>query len=75
MPLYIAFTDPQMLPTTTLNPLVTATATAKAQKRGLSGALPEASDVLFKKSSNMADHVFWAGVLATGAGSLLWWFF
>jgi len=75
MPLYIAYTEPQMLPTTTLNPLVTATATAKAQKRGLSGALTEGSDVLFKKSTNMADHVFWAGVLATGAGSLLWWFF
>lgn len=72
MPLYIAYTAPQMLPTTTLNPLVTATATAKAQKRGLS---VEGSDVLFKKSRNMADHVFWAGVLATGTGSLLWWFF
>lgn len=71
MPLYIAYTTPQMLPTTTLNPLVTATATAKA-KRGL--PLPEA-EVLFKKSANIADQVFWAGLLATGAGGLLWWFF
>ncbi|KAF2999781.1 Reversal of tor2 lethality [Curvularia kusanoi] len=71
MPLYIAYTTPQMLPTTTLNPLVTATATAKA-KRGL--PLPEA-EVLFKKSTNIADQVFWAGLLATGAGGLLWWFF
>lgn len=71
MPLYIAFTSPKMLPTTTLNPLVTATATAKA-KRGL--PLPD-NDVLFRKSGNMADNVFWAGLLATGAGGLLWWFF
>lgn len=70
MPLYIAYTTPKMLPTTTLNPLVTATATAKA-KRGL----PIDHEVLFKKSANMADGVFWAGVLASGAGGLLWWFF
>ncbi len=71
MPLYIAFTTPKMLPTTTLNPLVTATATAKA-KRGL--PLPD-HEVFFQKSGNMADKVFWAGMLATGAGGLLWWFF
>lgn len=70
MPLYIAFTTPNMLPTTTLNPLVTATATAKA-KRGL----PIDREVLFQKSGNMADGVFWAGMLASGAGGLLWWFF
>lgn len=73
MPLYIAYTAPQMLPTTTLNPLVTATATATAKaKRGL--PIPN-HEVLFKKSGNMADQVFWAGILATGAGGLLWWFF
>lgn len=71
MPMYIAYTTPKMLPTTTLNPLVTATATAKA-KRGLPAVDHE---VLFKKSGNMADAVFYAGVLATGAGGLLWWFF
>lgn len=69
MPLYIAYTTPKMLPTTTLNPLVTATAKAK---RGL--PLPD-HEVLFRKSGNMADNVFWAGLLATGAGGLLWWFF
>ncbi|KAF1361055.1 hypothetical protein EJ07DRAFT_112424 [Lizonia empirigonia] len=70
MPLYIAYTTPKMLPTTTLNPLVTATATAKV-KRGL----PIDHEVLLRKSANMADGVFWAGVLASGAGGLLWWFF
>ncbi|KZM21052.1 Reversal of tor2 lethality [Ascochyta rabiei] len=70
MPLYIAFTTPKMLPTTTLNPLVTATATAKA-KRGL----PIDHEVLFRKSGNMADGMLWAGILASGAGALLWWFF
>ena len=70
MPLYIAYTTPKMLPTTTLNPLVTATATAKA-KRGL----PIDHEALLAKSGNMADGVFWAGLLASGAGGLLWWFF
>ncbi|KAF3037685.1 Reversal of tor2 lethality [Didymella heteroderae] len=70
MPLYIAYTTPKMLPTTTLNPLVTATATAKA-KRGL----PVDHEVFMRKSGNMADNVFWAGVLASGAGAVLWWFF
>ncbi|KAF3052851.1 Reversal of tor2 lethality [Didymella keratinophila] len=70
MPLYIAYTTPKMLPTTTLNPLVTATATAKA-KRGL----PIDHEVFMRKSGNMADNVFWAGVLASGAGAVLWWFF
>jgi hypothetical protein len=70
MPLYIAYTTPKMLPTTTLNPLVTATAKAKA-KRGL----PIDHEVFMTKSGNMADNVFWAGVLASGAGAVLWWFF
>ncbi|KAL1605936.1 Reversal of tor2 lethality [Nothophoma quercina] len=70
MPMYIAFTEPKMLPTTTLNPLVTATATAKA-KRGL----PVDHEVFLRKSANMADAVFYAGLLATGAGGLLWYFF
>ncbi len=59
-----------MLPTTTLNPLATATATAKA-KRGLTVD----HEVFFRKSGNMADQVWWAGVLASAAGGLLWWFF
>ena len=70
MPMYLAFATPKMLPTTTLNPLVTATATAKA-KRGL----PIDHEALFRKSENMADNVFWAGILASGAGGLLWGFF
>lgn len=70
MPMYIAFTEPKMLPTTTLNPLVTATATTKA-KRGL----PVDHEVFLRKSANMADAVFYAGLLATGAGGLLWYFF
>ncbi|KAH6612133.1 chaperone for protein-folding within the ER, fungal-domain-containing protein [Boeremia exigua] len=72
MPLYLAFSTPKMLPTTTLNPLVTATATAKAKARR---ALPMPDEVLLRKSGNLADGVFWAGVLASGAGGLLWWFF
>jgi hypothetical protein len=74
MPLYLAMSPPVMLPTTTLNPLVTQTAAAKNAKRG---EIPSVHEVLFKRnpSTVRADQWWWFGVFLTAGGSVLWWFF
>jgi hypothetical protein len=74
MPLYLAMSSPKMLPTTTLNPLVTQTAAAKNAKRG---ELPSVHEVLFKRSPGAvrADQLWWFGTFLTAGGGLLWWFF
>jgi hypothetical protein len=72
MPLYLIYTDPpKMLPTTTLNPLVTATPGASKVKRDLP------HEVLFKRTegSTRADQWWWFGVLMTASGGLMYWFF
>ena len=75
MPLYLAMKPPTMLPTTTLNPLVTQTAAPKAKR----GEIPSVHEVLFKRSpgggSVRADQWWWFGVFLTAGGSVLWWFF
>jgi hypothetical protein len=74
MPLYLAMSTPKMLPTTTLNPLVTQTAAAKNAKRG---ELPMNLEVLYKRTPGTvrADQWWWAGVFLTAAGSVLYYFF
>ncbi|KAH7070973.1 chaperone for protein-folding within the ER, fungal-domain-containing protein [Paraphoma chrysanthemicola] len=74
MPLYLAYSPPKMLPTTTLNPLVTATPAAGKVKRG---ELPLNHEVLFKRTNGkiVADQWWWFGVFMTGAGGVLYWFF
>ncbi|CAA9961788.1 hypothetical protein PTMSG1_05165 [Pyrenophora teres f. maculata] len=73
MPLYLAMTPPTMLPTTTLNPLVTQTAAPKAKR----GELPMNHEVLFKRTPGTvkADQWWWFGVFMTAGGSVLYYFF
>lgn len=74
MPLYLAMSKPEMLPTTTLNPLVTQTASAKNSKRG---ELPMNHEIIFQRTpgSVRADQWWWFGVFLTAGGSVLWYFF
>ncbi|KAH9868859.1 hypothetical protein J1614_007934 [Plenodomus biglobosus] len=75
MPLYLAQSPPKMLPTTTLNPLTTATAKPGKVKRG---ELPSPNDVLFKRTmpgAYRADYWWWFGVLMTASGGVLYFFF
>jgi len=73
--MYIAYKPPQMLPTSTLDPTGSATASTQAtgiskMKRGL-GIFPEVPKV----NNNVwvdADRWWWFGVGATGLGSLLY---
>ncbi|KAF1995421.1 hypothetical protein P154DRAFT_548510 [Amniculicola lignicola CBS 123094] len=77
MPLYLAYSPPQMLPTTTLNPLTTSTpggakATAKARRD-----LPMNHNVINKRSPGMqqADRWWWFGIFLTASGGVLYFFF
>jgi hypothetical protein len=74
MPLYLAYSPPKMLPTTTLNPLVSATPKAGKMKRG---DLPMNHEVLFKRTNGKvrADQWWWFGVLMTAGGGVMYWFF
>jgi len=71
----LAFSPPQMLPTTTLNPTATAKATSKA-KRGLNQGVP----INFKMSGKGSyaheamnpDRWWWIGLTLTGVGGLLY---
>lgn len=73
MPLYLAMTPPTMLPTTTLNPLVTQTAAPKSKR----GELPMNHEVVFKRAPGAvrADQWWWFGVFMTAGGSVLYYFF
>jgi hypothetical protein len=77
MPLYLAMSPPEMLPTTTLNPLVTATAGgAKATNKVKRSELPM-NHMLDKRTvgERRADTVWWLGVILTASGGILYWFF
>jgi hypothetical protein len=74
-PLWLVYNPPKMLPTQTLNPLVTATpATGGKVKRG---DLPLNHEVLFKRTDGKvrADQWWWFGVMLTASGGFLWYFF
>ncbi|KAF2442810.1 hypothetical protein P171DRAFT_433202 [Karstenula rhodostoma CBS 690.94] len=75
MPLYLAFSPPQMLPTTTLNPLTTSTAGAKATGKVKRSDLPR--NVLTKRTpqQQQADRWWWVGVFMTASGGALYYFF
>jgi hypothetical protein len=88
MPMYLAYSPPQMLPTQTLNPTTAsgaaATATSKSSKfkRGLDDeaiTLPMNHKFMQKRSQTPmwanADYWWWFGVFMTGAGSVLYFFF
>ncbi|KAF2019261.1 hypothetical protein BU24DRAFT_418852 [Aaosphaeria arxii CBS 175.79] len=74
MPLYLAMSPPEMLPTTTLNPLTTSTAgskpTAKA-KRSLNNNVTDKRTV----GQRRADYWWWFGVAMTATGGTLYFFF
>jgi hypothetical protein len=80
-PMYLAYRPPQMLPTTTLNPLPTATATAtgkKNSKRGLDAEVPlDWKLKLEPQGKHMVQHInadrlWWFGLGLTGVGGLLY---
>ncbi|KAF2732977.1 hypothetical protein EJ04DRAFT_495970 [Polyplosphaeria fusca] len=78
MPLYLAFSPPQMLPTTTLNPLTTAApGGAKATAKVKRSELPLNHNVMMKRTPEMqrADRWWWFGVFMTGSGAVLYFFF
>ncbi|KAF1843352.1 uncharacterized protein K460DRAFT_378514 [Cucurbitaria berberidis CBS 394.84] len=74
MPLYLAMNPPTMLPTTTLNPLTTQTATPHKIKRG---ELPLNHEVIFKRTPGelRAAQWWWFGVFLTASGGALYFFF
>jgi hypothetical protein len=77
IPMYIAFSPPQMLPTTTLNPLATPTpGGAKASTKVKRADLPLNHNVINKRTPQQqwADRWWWAGVFLTASGSVMYYF-
>lgn len=74
-PLYLAMSPPQMLPTSTLNPIVTATADANPSAKVRRGELPHR--LLAKRSPEMknADTWWWFGVFMTAGGGVMYFLF
>lgn len=80
-PMYLVYSPPQMLPTTTLNPTgskATATSTSKV-KRGLDMEVPLNWKIAMgDKEQGMsvhhinADRVWWLGLGMVGVGGLLY---
>lgn len=77
MPMYLAFTPPQMLPTSTLNPLTTEAADNKKSNKvkrsnGLTGV-----NILSKRTpqQQQADRWWWFGLFLTFSGGALYYIF
>lgn len=78
MPLYLAYSPPEMLPTTTLNPLTTsAPGGAKATGKVKRSELPLNHNVINKRTpqQQQADRWWWFGVFLTASGGVLYIFF
>lgn len=77
MPLYLAMSPPEMLPTTTLNPLTTATPGAKATGKVKRAGLSLNDNILAKRTpqQKQADRWWWVGVILTVSGGALYYFF
>ncbi|KAF2684595.1 hypothetical protein K458DRAFT_451502 [Lentithecium fluviatile CBS 122367] len=78
MPLYLAMSPPEMLPTSTLNPLTTSTpGGAKATGKVKRSELPLNHNVLSKRTpqQKQADRWWWVGVILTASGGALYYFF
>lgn len=70
-PMYLEYNPPQMLPTRTLSPLVTASASATSRATGgqkESQKLRLKRDLYQKAEAINPDHVWWLGVGMTGLG-------
>jgi len=75
MPLYLAMSLPEMLPTSTLNPLTTATpGGAKATGKVKRAELPLNHNVLVTRTpqQQQADRWWWVGVVLTASGGALY---
>ncbi|MGI4794093.1 MAG: hypothetical protein ACRYG8_08430 [Janthinobacterium lividum] len=76
--MYLAYSPPLMLPTTTLNPTGSqASATAKSSKLKRSLGLGASREVpvnwkMSRKAGIDPDHWWWAGLAMTGVGGLLY---
>lgn len=79
-PMYLVYSPPQMLPTTTLNPTSTAASTASStggsKKRSLDAEVPlkwkatlGGKDVVHSINT---DRLWWIGLGMTGLGGLLY---
>jgi Chaperone for protein-folding within the ER, fungal len=80
-PMYLAYTPPQMLPTSTLNPTATSAAAGKPTsksrvKRAIdyeTGEKMESSNTMLAPSEPFnADRWWWAGIGLTAAGTILY---
>ena len=82
VPLYIAYSPPQMLPTQTLNPTSVATGSSKPSATGSSKHKRSVPDQKLEKyfqptTSRLMDpdHWWWFGVTCTSLGTLAYVFF
>lgn len=74
-PMYLEYNPPEMLPTRTLSPQVTASASANSRGKGGAGGGQKESrklrlkrDLSKKAKAINPDHVWWLGVGMTGLG-------
>ncbi|KAH7120789.1 chaperone for protein-folding within the ER, fungal-domain-containing protein [Dendryphion nanum] len=77
IPMYLALSPPDMLPTSTLNPLTTSTPGAKPTAKARRSINPLNNKVLNKRSPEemRSNQVWWFGVFLTASGGVLYWFF
>jgi hypothetical protein len=73
LPLYLAYSPPNMLPTSTLNPLTTSTAAAAKATSKVKRAV-KMENLLEKRTlgQTRADNVWWFGVFLTASGGFLY---
>lgn len=80
-PMYMVYSPPQMLPTSTLNPLMTSIAGSQAASKLKRRTLPERRPLSWKKTFEgdkqvlyqiNADRIWWIGLGTTGVGALLY---
>jgi hypothetical protein len=75
MPLYLAMSPPEMLPTTTLNPLTTATpGGAKATGKVKRSELPMNHNAPTRRTAQQkqADRWWWVGIVLTASGGAMY---
>ncbi len=71
-PMFLAFTPPQMLPTVTMNPTATATATGKKAKR-TAGSVEEMDVPLNKNAMHIKRELGERSFLDRVDLNMVWW--